>query len=274
MNILDITKKNYKIILFWIAILAIIIFVDCCLRLYLFSEENKIKKIEIEQKVFGYSVLGKPINGYEIGNGANIVLLIGATHGNERGSGYLLNKLVAEIKNDTKIISKNKKIIIIPIVNPDGYAIYQKFNANGVNLNLNFGTIKWENYGPQGTYAGSVPFSEIESQTIKKVVEQYSPTMMISYHASGAIVVPEEGASSMALAKWYAKKTGYIYYDDASAIVDNLNWDFPGTATKWFVESTGKPAITVELTSLYESDWEINKNVLLDIISSDIINYN
>ena len=64
--------------------------------------------------------------------------------------------------------------------------------------------------------------------------------------------------ASIALAKWYAKKTGYTYND---------SWDYSGTATKWFEETYQKPAITVEITDRFKSDWTINKSALLELIS-------
>jgi hypothetical protein len=279
---MDNFKKNNKesSLFCWIVFLAAVLSVTISLNLYIWTAERDIslysvyvvmtppKPAKVEEKIFGYSVKGNPIDGYEIGNGRDAILLIGAIHGNEVGSAYLLRRLVSEIKSDTKIVSKNKKIIIIPVVNPDGYNIQQKFNGNGVNLNLNFDTPGWKNYGPQGTYAGPKPFSEPESQAIKQVVEKYKPIMMISYHTAGGIISPEEGESSAVLGKWYAQKTGYIYYDDAAAIADNIDWNFPGTATMWFLEKTGKPSLTVELSQIDQSDWDINRGALMDIISS------
>ena len=214
----------------------------------------------IQNKIFGYSTKGKPIEGYEIGSGTNTLLLFGAIHGNEMGTADLLNQLIETIKGDPELVAKNKKLIIIPIANPDGYYDRtDKYNANGVNLNLNFDTSGWRLYGPDGYYAGPRPFSEVESQVLKKVVEEYYPSMMIAFHARGALVSPEAGKESQALARWYAQKTGYDYYTD---------WDYFGTATRWFKETKGHPAITVELTSYLESDWAINKKALLELISS------
>jgi hypothetical protein len=216
---------------------------------------------KIEEKIFGYSVTGRPINGYEIGGGEETFLLMGAIHGDEIGTADLLNSLVDKIKSDPSIVSSRKKFIIIPISNPDGYYDRtDKLNADGVNLNLNFATSDWQTYGPEGTFAGNAPFSEPESVTIKQVVEQYHPSLMISYHSQSALVSPESSPTSEAWAHWYADKTGYKYFTD---------WDFPGTATKWFLETTGKSAITVELTWDLQNDWERNQSTLLELISSD-----
>jgi len=225
----------------------------------LLKEEQESQKIE--NRTFGYSTSGKSIDGYEIGNGSNTILLFASIHGDEVGTVDLLNRFIDEIKSDPSKISKNKRLIVIPIVNPDGYYDrMDKLNVNLVNLNLNFATSDWEEYGPEGTYAGPRPFSEIESWVIKQVVEQYSPSMMISYHAQAGVVTPEFNNSSKALAHWYADKTGYEYYDE---------WDYPGTATKWFEETTDKPAITVELMAYRPTDWEINKEALMELVSLD-----
>lgn len=273
-------KINKKYLLFWTIVISIVVLVEIGFQTYFLFHKNALSlpslnittlvesPVKIEQKVFGYSAKDKPIEGYEIGNGPNVILLIGAIHGNELGSAYLLDQLIAEIKADPRLVSKSKKLIVIPVVNPDGYAVAEKFNGNGVNLNLNFDTPGWANYGPQGTYAGQSPFSEPESQTIKKVVEQYKPIMMISYHTAGGLVSPENSTSSVVLGKWYAEKTGYIYYDDATAAAENVDWDFSGTATMWFIDTMAKPAITVELTDRNKGDWSINKGALIELIFS------
>ena len=271
----EISKKHS--LLFWIMLVAVVMSAAGYVRLYILIAKGVItlpfesslasvtQTTAINQKVFGYSTQGKAIEGYEIGDGENAMLLFSSIHGDEVGTTDLLNELIKEINNNPSMVSKTKKLVIIPIANPDGYYDRtDKLNANGVNLNLNFATSDWKQYGPEGTYAGAKAFSDIESQVLKDVVEEHKPEMMISYHASGALVTPENSDASIALGKWYAEKTGYGYYDDK-----NLDWDYPGTATKWFVETTSKPAITVELTTYRGSDWEINKKALLELISSD-----
>jgi murein tripeptide amidase MpaA len=273
-------RLNKKYLLFWIIVISTLVLAGIAVLAFFLVNERKVSlpplsittlvdaPTKIEQKIFGYSANGSPIEGYEIGDGPNVVLLIGAMHGNELGSAYLLDKLITEIKADPRLVSKSKKLIIIPVTNPDGYSVADKFNGNGVNLNLNFDTPGWAKYGPQGTYAGEKPFSEPESKTIKKIVEQYKPMMMISYHTAGGIVSPENDALSATLGRWYASKTGYLYFDDAMAAAESVDWDFSGTATMWFVENMAKPAITVELTNHNSGDWSINKGALIELIFS------
>ncbi len=219
----------------------------------------KEEPFKIEEKVFGQSVLGRDIEGYVIGSGSDTLLLFAAMHGDETGTADLLNQLVEEVKKDNSLVAKSKKLVVIPVSNPDGYeARKNKLNANGVNLNLNFATSDWQTRGPEGTFAGEQPFSEPESRVIRDIVEQYKPSLMISYHSQGAVVSPEFTEASIKLAKWYAEKSGYQYYN---------YWDYPGVATKWFEEATGNPAITVEISTEKTSDWEANKPALLELMA-------
>ncbi len=213
------------------------------------------------KKVFGYSETGRTIEGYEVGWGANVILIHASLHGDEIGTTDLLNVFAEELQSDPELVASTTKLVIIPIANPDGYYDRtDKLNSRGVNLNLNFQTKDWQKYGPLGTFAGEFPFSEKESQVLKQVVEEYKPVAMIAFHAEGALVSPEGGKASITLAKWYAKSAGYTYYD---------YWDFPGTATKWFEEAYGKPAITVELTDDLKGDWSKNKKTLLELVATD-----
>jgi predicted deacylase len=102
---------------------------------------------DVKEKFFGYSTKGRSLYGYEIGTGKETVFLFGAIHGDEKNTADLLNKFVEEIKANPESISDSKKLVVIPIANPDGY--YERsdnLNINSVNLNRNFGTKEWKPY--------------------------------------------------------------------------------------------------------------------------------
>jgi len=221
-----------------------------------FQEHNEW----FEQVVFGNSPKGRAIEGYIIGEGERVLFLFGAIHGNEMGTADLLEQLVKEVQTSPSLLASGTQLVIVPIVNPDGYLDrVDKLNTNEVNLNLNFPTQDWKKYGDGGLFAGDEPFSEVESRIIRDIVIHYRPEVMLSYHARGALVSPEEGEESIALGKWYAEKTGYEYFDE---------WDYVGTATRWFYEVLNQPAITIELSDYLESDWDINKDAILELIGS------
>lgn len=213
-----------------------------------------------QQLEIGTSTNGKPINGYVFGDGDDVTLMFGSIHGNEMGTADLLNKLIEYINKNPQSVAASKKLVIIPVLNPDGYYDrVDKLNANEVNLNLNFGTSDWAMYGSEGQYAGPSPWSEVESRVLRAVVETYLPNQMISYHSNGSLVNPELTEASQELAWWYAVESGYYYFADPS-------WDYSGTATKWFEETYSKPAITVELNDHYSNDWEMNMGPMLKLL--------
>jgi murein tripeptide amidase MpaA len=216
----------------------------------------------IQGKVFGYSAQGREILGYDIGQGQECLVLFGGIHGSERGTVALLEQLVAELEAQPGLLSHTKRVMVIPLLNPDGYFDRQdKLNTHEVNLNRNFATQDWVvQEGDDDTYAGPEPFSEVESQVLREAVNACGPNIMIAYHSQGALVSPEANPVSQALADWYAARTGYEYYDE---------WDYAGTATRWFVETTGGAAITVELTSHDQSDWDINKKAILELLARE-----
>ena len=263
----------YILFLFFIAILLFLIILASQNEVKNNNQRsNEVVKQELESDatdqettnpreiIIGNSEAGKPIKGYVFGKGKDTTLMFGAIHGNEVGTVVLMNELVDYLRNDSSVISKDKQLVIIPILNPDGYYDRtDKHNANGVNLNLNFSTTDWIMYGKEGQYAGAEPWSESESRALKSVVEEYLPDRMISYHASGYLSNPESTDESKELARWYAAKTGYNYFDDPV-------WDYSGTATKWFEQTYDKPAITVELHDHDHSDWVINKGPMLELL--------
>lgn len=229
------------------------------------SDPSLLPATKIEKKVFGVSANDRPIEGYVMGSGENTIFLLSAIHGDEKNTAELLNEFVREVQSNQELIHESKKIVVIPIANPDGYfERTDNLNTNGVNLNRNFETNTWDQYDPNGSFAGTKPFSEAESKVIQQVVEEYEPYMMIAFHAQGGVIAPEEDSASIALANWYGEKTGYTYYGE---------WQYTGTATGWFLETTQKPSITVELSNHEESDWQINREALLALVSSEHISF-
>jgi carboxypeptidase T len=126
-------------------------------------------------------------------------LIDGCIHGNEWEGGeaclYSAEFLLMNFgKNNTiTTILNTTAMYLIPLVNPDGRAYDDRFNANGIDLNRNydvnfgrilgrnlpvgkmFGIIKWLGIPKTGfvlTKAGWHPFSEPESQALGRFMEQ------------------------------------------------------------------------------------------------------
>lgn len=119
-------------------------------------------------------------------------------------------------------IINNTELYFVPVINPDGYLYNQKTNPNGggywrKNRNNTHGTDINRNYdyyidgdpnnavwGGQGTspdtnseiYAGTGPFSEIETQAIKYFVENHDFKVALNNHSFGNLLLYPYGYES------------------------------------------------------------------------------
>ncbi|MEO0239603.1 MAG: M14 family zinc carboxypeptidase [candidate division WOR-3 bacterium] len=140
----------------------------------------------------GFSVQGRPILCLKISDNPRTnekepkIRIAGAIHGNEwigAEVSYLYAKYLLQnyASNDTvRNMVNNREIYIIPILNPDGYVSQTRYNANGVDLNRNFGYIK--------NNSGSAPYDQPESRAVHEFSKTRNFNLSLSFH-SGAIYV-------------------------------------------------------------------------------------
>ncbi len=146
-------------------------------------------------ETIGYSVDGRPISAMIISdNPATLemeprVRLSGGIHGNEKITVEFLLTFIEDILSDyryDKEISSlvdSRYIVLIPIVNPDGYSGFSRYNSNSVDLNRNFSR-EWSQEITHGDFA----FSEPESAAIRDFTLAKKFTTGITLHA-GAVLV-------------------------------------------------------------------------------------
>lgn len=120
------------------------------------------------------------------------IIVLSNVHGNEYTSFFGLCRFVDELCRNYETDSnlyflRNKvKLVIIPIVNPWGFVNSNRRNSNAVDLNRNT-SYRWEEYtsasGQVGGkyYKGSAPFSEVESQYVKSLVQELSNDNLVGF---------------------------------------------------------------------------------------------
>lgn len=91
----------------------------------------------IRSETLGYSVQERPIDLISIGSGENKILIIATIHGNENAGTPLVGRLLNELKTRSALL-EGRTVLIVPIANPDGYALDTRGNASGIDLNRNF----------------------------------------------------------------------------------------------------------------------------------------
>ena len=130
---------------------------------------------DISQKwVIGQSVEGRDISAIVIGNGTRYAIIDGSIHGNEKTGTFaclrIAELLIEYYRSDSFWKSRLTEytVIIIPVLNPDGYVHNTRENANGMDLNRQF--------PPKATT------TEPEAWALRWLMGNYTPTVYIAIH--------------------------------------------------------------------------------------------
>jgi protein MpaA len=148
-------------------------------------------------EVFNYSSGGNPIVYQTFGfddhnNTGPINLIFCGVHGDEPPSVYLCFRLVRDILFDNPGALKDHRLVIAPIVNPDGFFANTRQNKNGIDPNRNLPTKDWDRlshkvwskYGKDSRkYPGVRSDSEAESKIQTFLINKYKPDKVIAVHA-------------------------------------------------------------------------------------------
>ena len=188
----------------------------------------------IRSEVIGTSVQGRAIEAIERGTpGGRVVLAVGDIHGDEGAGEAVINWL------RTMPVPQGIDLWLVPTMNPDGQALGQRHNANGVDLNRNFPR-KW---GPLGTpgywqYAGPSAASEPETKAMVALLDRIKPDVTLWYHQDLNQVDP---AGDPAVYEAYARFT-------AMRVENVTGGTYTGTATQYcYGVSPDGTAFVVEL---------------------------
>ena len=237
----------------------------------------------------GKTLLGKTIYGFVTGEGEDNVLYVGGTHGLEWITSLLLLRFLENLATayedrelicgfNVEDILKNKRLIVIPELNPDGIDIaltgengcgkYRdknvaicngdfsswSANARGVDINHNFNA-DWYNlrekeqeeniFGPSPRrHGGRYPESEPETKAITRLCRNIDISLLVTFHSQGEEIYYEYGNNtpekSLYIAKMLSSLTDYT-------LVKNEGLGSSGGLKDWFIEEFKKPAFTIEV---------------------------
>jgi hypothetical protein len=257
----------------------------------LVEEESEPVSEDPRITIVGTSVEGRPIELYTYGTGDTHLLFVGGVHGGyEWNSVLLAYAFIDHLTAKSTSFPSDLTVGIIPNLNPDGtFAVVGKegrftftdvtegtdttigrFNAHGVDLNRNF-DCKWQ---PKSTWRGNIvsagtsAFSEPEARALRAVVTEFAPTGVVFWHSKANAVYASECENGIlpetrTLMVTYATAANYTTVDVFDA------YPVTGDAEGWLA-SIGIPAITVELATHENLEWEKNlagMNAVLDAYS-------
>lgn len=193
---------------------------------------------------FGRSVLDRPLEVIRRGDvdGAR-VLVVGCIHGDE-DAGTAITRVLESID-----VPAGVELWIVPTMNPDGTALDQRHNANGVDLNRNFG-VNWAPLGEPGNwqYGGPDAASEPETQAMSRLGELVEPDLVLWYHQDLYRITPSSGLGGQIRAR-YAELTGL-------PLLQVTGGTYTGTASQWSrtVTTASGTGFTIELGASLSPD--------------------
>jgi protein MpaA len=160
---------------------------------------------------------------------------------------------IANLDSTAYKIPADKKIVIIPAVNPDGLAASTRYNANNVNLDRNFPSANWATDIDNGSGidiggGGASPMSEPETKALANLTTRLQPRLEVSFHAQGSLVGANQYGDSTAIGNLYAANVGYgsmIGHAEAT-----MGYSITGEYEDWAGQQYGTPAILIELPTL------------------------
>ena len=201
----------------------------------------------------GRSVHIRPITAHIRTHGVSTTLVLGGTHGDEPKSVDLAKCLIDELSRRTP----KRTVVVVPIVNPDGYEVRRRVNGSGVDLNRNFPTVDWT---PTATakrfHPGPDPASEPETRAVMSLVESTDPDRIITIHSINLhrFCVNYDGPARR-LAKRMAATNGY-------PLQPSIGYPTPGSLGTWAGRERRIPVITLELPSHHSSKRCRTDNIL------------
>jgi hypothetical protein len=212
----------------------------------------------------GTSVQGRSISAYRFGSGGGVIVFVGGTHGNEKSSVYTLNSFMDYLEQNYDQIPAHRTIVVIPNLNPDGYAKDQRTNANNVDLNRNFPADDWKqgvtmpggSYNPNG--GGSAPLSEPESNALASYVQSVNPRLVLTYHAAAGVVIANDAGDSDSLANAYDQKSNVNYSNGAGL----FNYDTTGAFEDWLYDGPNITALLIELWTKSSNEFGKNQSAM------------
>jgi protein MpaA len=182
-------------------------------------------------RLIGRSVRGLPIMIQILGEGKDTVLIMASIHGNEPAGTPLVTALTDHLRRNHQLL-EGRRVVLLPVANPDGLAARTRENLRLIDLNRNFQTFNRENNETNGLR----PLSEPETRALQALIREYEPSRIVSIHQPlNCIDYDGPGA---ALAAQMAQC--------CDLPVKKLG-PMPGSLGSYTGETLGIPTITVEL---------------------------
>lgn len=207
----------------------------------------------------GTSVEGAEIEAFRTeARSQKWIYLLAGVHGDEVEGVYCLQQLFDWIKSNDEM--NLLPLVVVPILNVDGYRAQTRTNAHGVDLNRNLPAKSWNNVAREAKYfPGTHPLSEPENIYFDKLMQKYHPAFIVSFHSWKPMLNINGNCRKFA---------EVMHEHNKYPIVDDIEGHpTPGSMGDYAPEKYNCPVLTLEFPVLNESltlkdIWEENEAAL------------
>ena len=189
----------------------------------------------------------------------NTTLILATVHGDEVTPFFVALKLTNWLRDHKKEIGQTR-VIVAPLVNPDGFYRPRRtrMNARGVDINRNFKTHDWEllalrtwrekyRQDPR-RFPGYTPRSEPETLFQEELIKQFKPQKILAIHSPLNMLDydgPSEHLTLSQFPKDYRKQCERL----KTSLRAKSTGYFPGSLGNYSGRELGIPTLTLELPS-------------------------
>ncbi len=212
-------------------------------------------------KTIGTTINNRDIFMLKLGSADSSLILTGGVHGRESVNPVVLLRIAEEYCKyyfnssliegiPARALFNKFSIIIIPVLNPDGYEIAKeqydyKENSNGIDINRNFPSVHF-----RSTDKMIKPLSENESIALVDTFNAYPSIGYIDYHSRGNLIYYYRSSmdnnynkNQKRIACMFRKITGYNLAKPEEEINPS---DSGGFTVNYYSEHFHQPAFTIE----------------------------
>ena len=233
----------------------------------------------MRRRVFGRSANRQALRLTEFGPLRRPTLILGGFHGDEPKSVHVVRLLIDVLKKVSGRVNgphtldagrSGKKyltpftVVIVPVVNPDGYERRNRRNSHGVDLNRNFPTDDWQPGRRRSRYyGGERAASESETRALIRLIERIRPRQIITVHSiSEHRFCNNFDGPGASLARLLSRCNGY-------PVRGSIGYPTPGSLGTWAGVERQIPTVTLELPSHHSPKrcWEDNRAALLAAVA-------
>lgn len=217
----------------------------------------------------GTSVAGDPIEAFyskATKKNEKYIYLMAGIHGDEVEGVFVLNQLIEWLKEEGDI---ELPLVVIPILNVDGYRNGTRTNANGVDLNRNLPSTTWSpDYSDDKYNSGPNPLSEPENIFLDKLFQKFPPKLILSFHSWTPMLNYDGDCKDIA---------DYIARFNSYNVCEKIEGHFtPGSLGDYAPEKYDTAVLTFECPALendlsLKSIWSENEEALTQLMCSELI---